>query len=79
MAMFRQRSGFTHRQTHPDHLWQEGYDDRFLRAEEATLDVVGYVVANPIRGGLCRDVREYPYVGSGRYSIDEIIAAVPLA
>jgi len=47
-AMFRQRSGHQYRSVHGEYLWQEGYVDRFLRDDEATLDVVRYVVANPL-------------------------------
>jgi len=72
-AMFRQRSGHRYRQLHNGYLWQEGYVDRSLRKDEATLDVVTYIVANPLRAGLCRDVREYPFVGSSRYSLEEMI------
>jgi REP element-mobilizing transposase RayT len=79
MDMFRQRTGFAYSKKSSGRLWQEGYDDRFLRAEKATLDVVAYVVANPIRAGLCEDIRDYPFLGSSRYSIDELIAAMPLA
>ena len=78
MDMFRQRIGFGHKQQHAQRLWQEGYDDRFLRAEEDTLNVAAYIVANPIRAGLCRDIREYPYLGSSRYSIEELIDAIAL-
>jgi len=72
-AMFRQRSGHQYRSVHGEYLWQEGYVDRFLREDEATLDVVRYVVANPLRAGLCRDVREYPFVGSSRYGVEDMI------
>jgi hypothetical protein len=54
-------------------LWQEGYFDRFLRSDEASLDVVRYLVDNPIKAGLCVDVRTYPYLGSSRYTLDELI------
>ena len=37
------------------------------------MDVVRYIVANPVRSGLCRDVREFTGLGSTRYSIDEIV------
>jgi REP element-mobilizing transposase RayT len=78
MDMFRQRTGYAYPQKSSGRLWQEGYDDRFLRAEESTLDVVAYVVANPIRAGLCKDIRDYPFLGSSRYSIDELIAAIQI-
>jgi hypothetical protein len=47
--------------------------------EDATLDVVRYMVMNPIRAGLCTDVREYSYLGSATFSIDELITTIPLA
>jgi hypothetical protein len=31
----------------------KGYFDRVLRDEEATLDVVSYIVLNPVKAGLC--------------------------
>jgi len=74
--MFRQRGGHSYRALTCRRLWQEGYIDRFLRAEEATLDVARYIVANPVRAGLCDDLREYPYLGSSRYTIEELIASL---
>ena len=75
--MFRQRSGHSYRARKGQRLWQEGYVDRFLRTEEATLDVATYIVRNPIRARLCDDAREYPYLGSSRYTTEELIG--PLA
>jgi REP-associated tyrosine transposase len=76
VAVFRQRSGFRHRQRTGERLWQEGYFDRHLRKEDNTLDVVSYIVANPVRSGLCRTVCEYPYSGSGRYELSDLVDAV---
>jgi putative transposase len=78
MERFRQSTGFSHKRRHVDRLWQEGYDDRFLRADEDTLNVAAYIVANPIRAGLCNDIRNYPYLGSSRYAIEELIDAIAL-
>ena len=72
--MFRQRSGHSYRALKRRALWQQGYFDRFLRAEEAALDVASYVVGNPIRAGLCADLGAYPYLGSSCFSIEELIA-----
>ena len=74
--VFRQRSSFHVRRVKRERLWQEGYFDRVLRAEEDTVDVVRYLIANPLRAGLCTDVREYPFIGSQRYSIEELIEFV---
>jgi len=69
---FRQRSGYQYRQQHRSRLWQEGYFDRHLREEDATYDVVSYIVANPIRAGLSRSLAEYPHVGATRYGLEEL-------
>ena len=42
-------------------VWQRGFHDRQLRRECDLVDMARYVVANPIRAGLVRSVREYPY------------------
>lgn len=42
-------------------IWAEGFHDRALRDEESMTDVARYVVANPVRAGLVRSVRCYPY------------------
>jgi putative transposase len=76
MKMFRQRSGHSYRTRKNVRLWQEGFVDTFLRAEEASLDVARYVVANPGRAGLVQDARDYPYLGSTRYSIDELVGSL---
>ena len=41
-------------------VWQTGYHDHALRAEEDLLEVARYLVMNPVRAGLVRSVREYP-------------------
>jgi REP element-mobilizing transposase RayT len=76
VKMYRQRSGRAHRVATGARLWQEGYFDRFLRTNEATLDVVRYIAGNPLRKGLCDDPRSYPYFGSSRYTIDELFASL---
>jgi REP element-mobilizing transposase RayT len=68
--MFKQRSGFAHKQATRRPLWQKGYFDRLLRDDDSTLDVITYIIANPV----CNDPKTYPYLGSTRYSIDELLA-----
>ena len=71
-CMFKQRSAFAHKSFTGRNLWQDGYHDRVLRSDEATLDVVAYILENPVRAGLCTDFRQYPFVGSSVYSIEEL-------
>ncbi|MCH8553438.1 MAG: transposase [Natronospirillum sp.] len=42
-------------------VWQKGYHDRCLRREEDIREVARYIIANPLRAGLVRSVREYPH------------------
>jgi len=42
-------------------VWQKGFHDRAIRRSEDILSVARYVVANPVRAGLVRSVRQYPY------------------
>jgi len=41
-------------------LWQAGYHDHALRAEQDLLGIARYIVANPIRAGLVKRVADYP-------------------
>jgi REP-associated tyrosine transposase len=70
---FRQRSGYSYKRLCGTRLWQEGYFDRVLRDEENTIDVVRNMLANPMRAGLCADPRLYPFSGSGRYAIRDLL------
>lgn len=42
-------------------VWQKGYHDHALRKEETVVDVARYIVLNPVRAGLCKSVRQYPW------------------
>lgn len=44
----------------PKAVWQEGYYDHALRAEEDLQDTAHYIVMNPVRAGLVSSVRDYP-------------------
>ena len=42
-------------------IWQAGYHDHAVRRDEDLRDLARYVVANPVRAGLCRRVGDYPF------------------
>jgi putative transposase len=44
-----------------DQLWQSGYHDRALRADEDVRDISRYLVANPVRAGFVAKVWDYPH------------------
>jgi len=75
-AVFRQKAGFHFRRQRGERLWQEGFFDKVLRERDATFDVVSYILANPVRAGLCADPASYPYSGSSRYSLEEVVTSI---
>jgi putative transposase len=76
MHAWKQATGHWWKQRgHPRPLWQRGYHDRILREDDPTEGVVQYIVSNPLRAGLVRDVRDYPMLGSGAYDLDALMAA----
>ena len=42
-------------------IWQSSFHDHALRREENIQDVARYIIANPVRAGLVKSVREYPH------------------
>ena len=45
-------------------VWQEGYYERVLRSDEATLVVVRYILDNPVRAGMVERFDRYAFSGS---------------
>jgi REP element-mobilizing transposase RayT len=42
-------------------VWQAGFHDHALRTEESVVEAARYIVANPIRAGLCEKVEQYSH------------------
>ena len=41
-------------------IWQPAFYDRAIRREEDLEGVARYIVANPLRAGIVRTIKEYP-------------------
>jgi REP element-mobilizing transposase RayT len=72
---FKQATGFAYRKAHRQTLWQPGYHERILRDDEATEAVVRYILANPIRAGLTKEIGEYAFAGSDAYELAGLLTA----
>lgn len=46
---------------HKDKVWYRGFYDRAIRQEDDLIDVARYIVANPLRAGICKSVGQYPF------------------
>ena len=73
MRSWKQRTGYDWKHRHGTRLWQEGFHDRVLRSEDDTPAVVRYVLENPVRARLVSAVANYPWIGSSRYSIEQLM------
>jgi len=76
VRVFKQCSDFAWRRLQHERLWQRGYFDRVLRADEDTVDVVRYVLNNPVRAGLAWAPEEYPFLGSGKMSVADLLESI---
>jgi putative transposase len=71
----KQRSGYAFSRKYHRRLWQPSYFDRVLRDDDSVIAVVRYIVENPIRRGYVKSADEYPFSGSDRYTMDQIMEA----
>ena len=76
VSMFKQRSAFEHLKRRKGRLWQEGYLEHVVRSEENVESIAAYILANPLRAGLCENFGEYRHLGSSQYTIDQLREAV---
>jgi putative transposase len=45
-------------------IWQKGFYDHSLRKEESIASVAYYIIANPLRAGLARNIEDYSFWGA---------------
>ena len=57
-------------------LWQEGYYEHVLRREEDARAVARYIIENPVRAGLVDHPSAYPYLGSDRWTLSQLLDSV---
>ena len=75
---WKQRTGFDWKTRTGARLWQAGFYDRVLREHDDTRAVVRYIVMNPVRAGLVTEAGDYPWTGSLRYTLTEILEGADL-
>ena len=42
-------------------IWQRGFHDRALRDGDNVRDIARYIIANPLRSGLAKNIGDYPH------------------
>jgi REP element-mobilizing transposase RayT len=69
----KQYSGYYFKQQHHCPLWQRYGYERVIRDDMERALVIGYIVTNPVKEGLVAHPAEYAFLGSERYSVDELL------
>ena len=72
----KQKTGYGYMRRTGERLWQQGYYERVLRKDAQRLDVIDYLIANPLRAGLVRDIHDYPFWGSGVWTRAQLLDAI---
>lgn len=74
MSLFKQKSGYEFQKQFRAKLWQENYYEHILRKDEDTIEVIKYILYNPVRAGLVKNAYEYPYSGSFEINIRQLLS-----
>ena len=77
IARSKQFSGFYYQKAFGQRLWQRYGYEHVLRSDEVLLSVARYIVENPVRARIAKNAGDYPFSGSGLYSLVEILDSLP--
>jgi putative transposase len=69
----KQYSGYEHSQRTGQRLWQRYGYEHVIRDGESLSRLIRYVIENPVRASLGGHPRDYPFLGSGLYTLTELI------
>ncbi|MHB9101674.1 MAG: REP-associated tyrosine transposase [Sulfuricella sp.] len=63
MNRFKSASAHSVRQHHGENrtIWQKGFFDHAARSDEDLRTIARYIIANPLRAGLCNAIGDYPW------------------
>ncbi|HYT68841.1 MAG TPA: transposase [Vicinamibacterales bacterium] len=77
VKLAKQYAGYYYARSHNGRkLWQHGSHDHIVRDDVDLRDRVRYVVNNPVAAGLVALANDYPFMGSQRWSRQELTAYV---
>lgn len=74
----KQYSGYYYKQKYGERLWQRYGYERVLRNDEDSMTVARYILNNPVRKGLVDRAEDYPFSGSEKYTVQQILDAVQM-
>jgi putative transposase len=74
IRLAKQYSGYYYKQQFGAQLWQRYGYERVIRDDAELALTIGYVLSNPVNAGLADHPAQYPFVGSERYTVEELVA-----
>ena len=69
VRLFKQRSGYWFSQKGFSWRWQKDFYDHILREDEDLIKQIRYIMENPLRKGIVRNWKHYPFSWS-KYRLD---------
>ncbi len=73
IKLAKQYSGFYFKQAFHLKLWERDGFTRVLLADHEPQVAARYIIENPVRAGLVRRVEDYPFTGSQRYTMKQLM------
>jgi len=70
---YQQQTGYWLSKNHPQASWQKDFYDHVLRKDEDRIEIIKYILANPVRKGLVSHWREYPFKGAIGWELEDIL------
>jgi putative transposase len=69
----KQYSGYRFKRRYSARLWQRYAYEHVLRDDAERATTLRYILDNPVNSGLSRKPEDYPLLGSGCYTVAELI------
>ena len=74
IRLSKQYSGYYFKQSFGVQLWQRYGYERVIRDDAELALTIGYLLDNPVSARLAEHPADYPYLGSERYAVKELVA-----
>lgn len=76
VVSYKQKTGFWMSKHKPGMRWQKDFYDHVLRNDENIATQVRYILDNPVRKRLVSSWEEYPFKGSIRCNLEEVLLGI---
>ena len=75
ITLFKQQTGFWLGEHRPGVSWKKDFRDHIIRGDEDLGGQARYIAGNPVRKGLVKDWREYPFTGAAGVELQATVSS----